>query len=449
MKIEFISHNPENSSLILIFAGWSTAPSLYEDVRMTGWDVAVIYDYDNLNLDFSFLDKYSTIWVFAWSLGVRIAAITLPSNKITAAYAINGTLNPVDNEEGIPVAIYNGTAENLDARNLKKFRRRMAPDADTFRRVFDTDFCEDEIVSLKKQLYLIGLLDVPNTELPWRRAYIGTDDKIFPPANMERCWNKIGVEIVKLPNAHYIPLLSIVKSVIPDYDTIAKRFHDAHNTYNDNARAQRMIVNTLAGLLSTLNIPTGAKILEIGPGTGLFTDKYAKVLKPAEVHFVDIAPLRPMNVADKEIYFCEDAEKWMRECVDKYDCILSSSTIQWFANIPEFLYNCSKSLRLGGVVVLSSFLPGNLGELDALRPSPIHYHTETEYREWLEKYFTDIEIHTEKILMEFSSPRELLMHLKHTGVAGSAPSPHVSPAALRSIHTITYHPIYITATRRE
>ena len=156
-----------------------------------------------------------------------------------------------------------------------------------------------------------------------------------------------------------------------------------------------------------------------------------------------------MNVADKEIYFCEDAEKWMRECGEKYDCILSSSTIQWFANIPEFLYNCSKSLLPGGVLVLSSFLPGNLGELDALRPSPIHYHTETEYREWLEKYFNDIEIHTEEIHLEFSSPRELLMHLKHTGVAGSAPSPHISPAALRSIHTITYHTIFITATRRE
>lgn len=81
MKIEFISHNPENSSLILIFAGWSTVPSLYEDVHMTGWDAAVIYDYDNLNLDFSFLDKYSTVWMFAWSLGVRIAAITLPAKK--------------------------------------------------------------------------------------------------------------------------------------------------------------------------------------------------------------------------------------------------------------------------------------------------------------------------------------------------------------------------------
>ena len=97
--------------------------------------------------------------------------------------------------------------------------------------------------------------------------------------------------------------------------------------------------------------------------------------------------------------------------------------------------------------MLSSFLPGNLGELDALRPSPIHYHNETEYREWMEKYFTNIKIHAEEILLEFSSHRELLMHLKHTGVAGSAPSPHVSPAALRSIHTITYHPIYITATR--
>lgn len=448
MKIEYIRQDPENTSLILIYAGWSTGPSLYNDVRMTGWDTAVIYDYDNLDLDFSFLDSYSTIWLFAWSLGVRIAATTLPADKITAAYAINGTLDPVDDKEGIPTAIYYGTADNLDPRNLKKFRRRMSPDTDTFRHLFDNDFSKEEIDSLKKQLYLIGSLDVPVSKLPWRRAYIGTDDKIFPPANMERSWQRFGVEIIKVPEAHYIPLPEIVKSVIPDFNLIAKRFGQAHKTYDENAVAQKLIIDTLIKYLDTAGIPAGAKILEIGPGTGMFTRKYAGLLKPSEVHFVDIATLRPMNIAGKERYFRQDAEKWIRDCNEKYDCILSASTIQWFANIPEFLHNCGKSLKPGGKILLSSFAPGNLGELDALRPSPIHYHTPEEYRYWLGKYFADINISEEEIRLDFPSPRQLMMHLKHTGVAGSAPSPHVSPTSLRNIRAITYRPVYISATRR-
>ncbi len=448
MKIEYISQNTENRSLILIFAGWSTEPSLYSDVCMTGWDTAVIYDYDNLDIDFSFLDSYSTIWVFAWSLGVRIASITLPPNKITAAYAINGTLNPVDDEEGIPKATYHGTTDNLDYRNLKKFRRRMASDTDTFRRVFDTDFSEEEIDSLKEQLRNISLLDIPGNILPWRRAYIGTDDRIFPPANQELSWRRNGVDIVKMPMAHYIPLADIVKSVIPDCNTIAKRFGNALETYNDNAKAQRLIIEKLTAILNRLNISGRSKVLEIGPGTGLFTERYAEILKPSEVHFVDIAPLAPMHAAAEEKYFCEDAEKWIIDCEEKYDCILSSSTIQWFANIPEFLHNCSKVLRPGGIVLLSSFLPGNLGELDALRPSPIHYHSKKEYKDWLDMYFSDVEVSEETITLNFSSSRELMLHLKHTGVAGSAPSPHVSPASLRNIKSITYHPIYICASLR-
>ena len=132
MKIEYISHNPGCRSLILVYAGWSTSPSLYQDIEITGWDVAVVYDYSDLSVDLSFLEGYNTVWLFAWSLGVRMAAASLPPEKITAAFAINGTLSPVSDTEGIPPKIYNATADNLDERNLKKFQRRMTPDSDVY-----------------------------------------------------------------------------------------------------------------------------------------------------------------------------------------------------------------------------------------------------------------------------------------------------------------------------
>ena len=75
MKIEYISHNPGCRSLILVYAGWSTSPSLYQDIEITGWDVAVVYDYSDLSVDLSFLEGYNTVWLFAWSLGVRLSLI--------------------------------------------------------------------------------------------------------------------------------------------------------------------------------------------------------------------------------------------------------------------------------------------------------------------------------------------------------------------------------------
>lgn len=447
MKVEYIRHNAGNRALILIFAGWSTGPSLYRDVHINGWDTAVVYDYTESSTDFSFLDSYSTIWLFAWSLGVKMAAAVLPAHKITAAYAINGTLNPVDDHDGIPTAIYNGTALNLDARNLKKFRRRMAPDAETYRQRFDTEFSEEEIAKLRQQLYLIRDLDKPCAPLPWRRAYIATGDRIFPPDNMMRSWRMNNVEIVKTPAAHYIPLTDIVRAVIPDCSLIARKFGQASATYNKNAIAQQRIARRLVCNLDRFKITQNADVLEIGPGTGMFSRLYAEKIKPARIDFVDIASVPAMGIAGVENYHCEDAEKWIYENKETYDCIFSASTIQWFVNIPEFLRNCRRSLRAGGVILMSSFLPGNLGELDPLRPSPIHYHSIESYREWMKRYFTNIEIFTEDITLEFSSPRELMLHLRLTGVSGSAPSPHVTPSSLRSIRSITYRPVYLAATR--
>lgn len=449
MKIEYISHNPGCRSLILVYAGWSTSPSLYQDIEITGWDVAVVYDYSDLSVDLSFLEGYNTVWLFAWSLGVRMAAASLPPEKITAAFAINGTLSPVSDTEGIPPKIYNATADNLDERNLKKFQRRMTPDSDVYHRLFERDFTDGEVLSLKKQLYGIRDLAAPNAEIPWRRAYLGCDDRIFPFQNMERHWKHAGIQIVKTDGAHYLPLAEIVRSVIPDCGLIAKKFSKASDTYDSNATAQREIAGRLAAMLNSLPIPPRPKILEIGPGTGLFTRAYAGRLKPGTIDFVDIAPVQPMHLAETERYFCEDAEKWVRLAEEKYDCILSSSTIQWFANIPEFINNCSRLLRPGGVILMSGFAKGNLGELDSLRPSPIHYHSPEEYQKWFERNFYDTSVLTEEITLCFSSPRELMMHLKHTGVGGSAPSPGISPSALRAIDRITYRPIYISATKRK
>ena len=447
MKFEYISHDPECSSLILIFSGWSTAPSLYNDVSMKGWDVAVVYDYSNLSIDLTFLNKYTTVWLFAWSLGVKVAAATLPPEKITAAYAINGTLNPVDDKEGIPLAIYNGTADNLDSRNLKKFQRRMVPDSETYKRLFDNEPSSEEIISLKNQLYAIRDIDTENRSLPWRRAYIGIEDRIFPSANMEHSWDKAGIEIVKMQAAHYIPISDIVRSTVPNCEIIAHKFCQAAGTYDNNAIAQKRIAEKLLTLLDNFSIPSDPKILEIGPGTGMFSRLYSKKIKPSEIDFVDITPLRQFGISETERYHCEDAEKWILNNHDKYDCIFSSSTIQWFANIPEFLRNCFKALRPGGIILISSFLPGNLGELDALRPSPIHYHAQEEYESWFKDIFSSVKIFSENICLEFSSTRELMMHLKHTGVGGSAPSPHVAPSSLRNLRNITYRPIYLAGLR--
>lgn len=448
MKTEFIRRESSNRRLILIYAGWSTVPSLFSDVGISGWDVAVTYDYSDLSADTSFLEGYSTVWVFAWSLGVRMAAVSLPPEKITAAYAINGTLFPADDGEGIPEAVYEATAANLDKRNLLKFRRRMAGDAQTFRRLFAEEPDDVETECLRSQLYTVRDSSLPEKMLPWRRAYISDNDLIFPPANMQRSWERLGVETIRVAAPHFVPMKEIVSGIVPECSMISRRFESASLSYNDNAPAQKEIATHLACILSESCPAKNKRVLEIGPGTGLFTSLYHEILEPESAVFVDIASVGPFGIAATETYHKEDAETWITECRNDFDYILSASTLQWFCDPGEFITNCRKALRPGGRLVISSFLPGNLGELDALRPSPIVYHDATAYRGWMEENFSDVLVESGEIRLSFPSPRDLMLHLKLTGVAGSAPSPGISPTALRNIRHITYRPVYMTGVLR-
>lgn len=444
MKFELLQHTPGCRKLILIFTGWSTNATLYRDVKVEGWDVAVVHDYSDMNFDISVLNGYSTIWLFAWSLGIKAASAVIPSGLITGAYAVNGSLRPVDDEEGIPVAIYEGTLNNLDKRNLTKFRRRMSPDSETYKTLFERDFNEDEIESLRSQL--ASLRDIKdNGNLPWRKAFIADDDKIFPPENLKRSWGKRSAEIVEMKGAHYLPMAEIISSVIPDPDKIGGKFHSALGSYENHADAQNKIATHLCELLLDRCARHPQSLLEIGPFTGMFTRKYLPALNPGEVDFVDLFPIEPFNLTPKETYHCQDAEKWIENCDREYDVIVSASTIQWFSNIGEFISNCRKHLKPAGILAISSFIAGNLGELDAFRPVPLHYPTVENYENWLKANFSNYAIETEELVMKFRNKRELLMHLKHTGVSAAGNSTGAKISLPENFNTLTYRPIYIIA----
>ncbi len=143
MKIELTSHRSGNSRLILIFAGWSTTPKLYSHISFRDWDVAVAYDYSSFDFNSDMLLPYSTIRVFAWSLGIVAAELSLkekPEIRIEAAYALNGSLAPAHDDLGIPEKIFHGTSANLNQNNLRKFRRRMAGNAHIFSSLFNDDY---------------------------------------------------------------------------------------------------------------------------------------------------------------------------------------------------------------------------------------------------------------------------------------------------------------------
>lgn len=464
MKTEILTHSTCSSELpghqshrlILIFAGWSTDAELYRDCLMPGWDLMIVYDYSSIDEDIEIPARYSTVYLYAWSLGVAVAEHRLDPARITRAYAVNGTIAPVSAKTGISPDIYEATGKNLTERNLKKFHRRMVDTAEEMSLLSSRLPINPDVTSLQRQLSLLNekfggerARDV--SRLPWIRAYIGNNDRIFPAEAQYNAWSDIidAHDIVNLDRPHYIPLKEIISGTIHDIRKIGENFRDASLTYDMASTPQRIIAEALSEKIQPDSIADNSEILEIGSGTGHLTKLYSGRLLHGRVTHIDLYPLKPFGLAAEENYIEDDAERWLTECEEDFDLILSASAIQWFADLKLFFHNAARRLRhRNGALICSTFCKGNLRELDAVRPSPLQYPTADDVASMLRAEFDEVEVDEIEIPVKFSSPREALVHLSRTGVRGNGG--HLRPSDITKAidadnPTLTYRALLIKA----
>ena len=457
MKIEFIKRGAA-TRLILIFAGWSTDTRYYSDCRVEGWDTAVVSDYRDMTMP-SLPEQYATVYVFAYSLGVAAAAFC--SFPAVVRVAICGSTQPVSDIFGIPEAVYAGTLAGLCERSLRKFHLRMAGDKATYESIEGRLPQNPDIEYLKEELAAIrALAEGPASEQSVRfdRVYIAEDDRIFSKENLLSSWkSSCDTETVVLKAPHAVDIASIVRECLPDTEAIAEGFSRAGNSYNENAVVQREICERICERLA-LMLPgmTTEKIslLEIGVGNGLLTGEWRKILTPDKATYVDLTEMPVFGAAREESYVKVDAEAWFEESREAFDIILSASAMQWFADPVRFVTTVRRHLNPGGFAILSTFVRGNLKELDILRPSPIIYRTAEEYgavfgvrtEEWERK-------------LSFSSSRDMMMHLRLTGVSPrmkksvSAPEAKSLREARGSLtdfpRELTYRPLIVLITAED
>ena len=228
MNIDFLRRSG-SPTLELFFAGWGM------DSRPFAWaadsphtascDFAVCYDYKDMELDGPGqasvnqanvnqarpdIRGYSEVRVRAWSLGVYAASLVLPGlgSNVSTAVAINGTLWPVDDDLGIPHAVYDATAANLFAESLERFNRRMCG---AHRAVFEARKPLRSVDSLRAELLNIRECAADRAKpqfTGWTQAVLSSRDKIFPIANMRRAWP--ATPQLELDEPHYMPDIPFV-----------------------------------------------------------------------------------------------------------------------------------------------------------------------------------------------------------------------------------------------
>ncbi len=251
-------------------------------------------------------------------------------------------------------------------------------------------------------------------------------------------------------------------------DRINRAFSAAAHSYDESAVVQRKIVAHLTTLL-----PRGTaleNVYEFGCGTGLLTKALAAHCWVKHWYLNDLSAamleqLPSLSNASVQLLPGDACEVTPFHLTHHFDLVASSSTLQWIAQPLPFLARLSSLLKADGSLLLSTFGVDNLCELRSLTNRGLDYLSSEEVACFLKTYFEEVSITEEKICLSFPSLFALLRHLKETGVTQllhhSAPSLLTSRSAMEQLEAsykqlyalpngdllLTYHPIYIKATR--
>ena len=129
--------------------------------------------------------------------------------------------------------------------------------------------------------------------------------------------------------------------------------------------------------------------------------------------------------------------------------IISNAVFQWVEDLPLFIEGLKKCLNPNGILLFSTFGTDNLLEISKLTGEGLKYIAIQELKSLLHPQ----EIYEDKISLNFDTPKDVLKHLKYTGV-NAISNNHWTKSDLKNFEngyhklcpnniTLTYNPIYI------
>lgn len=181
---------------------------------------------------------------------------------------------------------------------------------------------------------------------------------------------------------------------------LIKRFNRAVATFDNYAILHKKMAHRLLFSLQK-RVPQANRILEVGCGTGYFTQLLIDNYPEARITAVDFAEnmidfaKEKMGSIDRVQFTVDDAEEMIKIGKESYDLIVSNATIHLLQKPEETLRLCYKRLEPDGWLLASTFGPDSLHEfvdlfekaqeelnMEPLRP--IHHVRSGE--QWEESY---------------------------------------------------------------
>ena len=249
---------------------------------------------------------------------------------------------------------------------------------------------------------------------------------------------------------------------VNDHVKIAQRFERAHKSYEEHAVIQKYICEKLLEYSQQFNVPKQqSRIFEIGCGTGNLTRLMWQHYSFDEYILNDLYDAVKTNFLENTSSQIE----WKIGNIEHLEfpqlinAIVSSSALQWVKHLNRVFEKTHQVLLPQGYFMFSTFGTQNLTEIKKLTGQGLQYLTHQELEQNLiNTGFEVILIQEDIIKLEFEHPREVLAHLKATGVTATSNHFRWTKLSLMEFdqnyqqfqlenlkYSLTYHPIYCIA----
>ncbi len=205
---------------------------------------------------------------------------------------------------------------------------------------------------------------------------------------------------------------------------IARCFLRGKSTYDEEAVVQQKVNERMIALLRRLDRFDYRNILEIGCCTGMLTEMLSKHFSLAQIFVNDLVPEFYDTVVSRLV---EDARKRIQPCFGDIeqqplpadlDLVISTSTLQWLADLETVLDRIVSSLADGGIIAFSMFGQETFSEITELTGSGLDYPSFETVSTLMEKRFRLLHKGVERDQLFFSDPEKVLRHIQATGVGG-------------------------------
>lgn len=243
-----------------------------------------------------------------------------------------------------------------------------------------------------------------------------------------------------------------------DKKLVKSSFRKSLETYEANAFVQKDMALKLVGLLKEKSFE---RVLEIGMGTGILTKLLLEKLYIKEFFVNDIVAECDEylgEIAPESIFIEGDIEELILP--DKFSLVAANAVFQWIVDFPFFIKKIASVIEKNGYLLFSTFGQENFKELGSVTDISLEYMNKKELEKILSEKFEVVKIEEAQEKIYFKNFRELIKHLKTTGVNG-VPHKPITYAAMKKFEKeyklaykekdglfLTYNPIYVLCKRK-